>query len=56
MLKYPVFPTGMETIKNDHDQKPNKQPDNPENYRPIALINYLGKILERIINKRIYNY
>jgi hypothetical protein len=30
--------------------------DTPSNYRPISLLSCLGKVLERIIYKHIYNY
>jgi ribonuclease HI len=33
--------------------KPGKSPNNPQNYRPIALTPHLGKIYERIIKYRL---
>ena len=36
--------------------KPNKDPTNPNNYRPIALTSCLCKTLERIINNRLVHY
>lgn len=36
--------------------KPNKNPSNVENYRPISLLPSLSKILEKIIQKRLNNY
>lgn len=37
-------------------KKPGKDPTKPENYRPIALTSNIGKILERIIYKKLYNF
>lgn len=31
-------------------------PSTPSNYRPISLLNCLGKLMERCIHKQIYNY
>jgi hypothetical protein len=28
----------------------------PANYRPISLINFVGKNMERVIYKNVYNY
>ena len=36
--------------------KPGKDPSNPKNYRPITLINIIGKAFGKIINKRFVNY
>ncbi len=36
--------------------KPNKDHSNPTNYRPIALSSCLGKILEKILAKRLQSY
>ena len=36
--------------------KPNKDPKNPNNYRPITLLEVPAKILERIINNRFIRY
>jgi len=36
--------------------KPDKPPDLPSSYRPISLLPFLGKILERLIFKRILLY
>ncbi|KAF2369054.1 hypothetical protein FHG87_000222, partial [Trinorchestia longiramus] len=30
--------------------KPNKSPSKPNNYRPIALTNCIGKPVEKIVN------
>ena len=34
--------------------KPNKDPNSVESYRPIALLSCFGKLLEKIIHKRLY--
>ena len=36
--------------------KPGKDLKNPINYRPITLLEIPGKIIERIINKRLYRF
>ena len=36
--------------------KPGKDHSNPTNYRPIALTSCLGKVFEKMINKRLVEY
>lgn len=36
--------------------KPNKDHSDPKNYRPISLLSVLGKILEKLINKKLKEY
>ena len=36
--------------------KPGKPPGDPSSYRPICLLDTLGKLLERIINSRLLEY
>ena len=36
--------------------KPSKDPKNPINYRPIPLLEIPGKMIERIINKRLHRF
>lgn len=31
-------------------------PSNPANYRPISLLNCIGKVMERCIHKYLYNF
>lgn len=31
-------------------------PSNPSNYRPVALLSCIGKLMERCIHKYLYNY
>ena len=28
----------------------------PSNFRPISLINYIGKLMERVVHKHVYNH
>ena len=34
--------------------KPNKDPNSVESYRPIALLSCFGKLLGKVIHKRLY--
>ena len=36
--------------------KPGKPPGDPSSYRPICLLDTLGKLLERVINSRLLEY
>ena len=49
-------PNNWKTPKSILINKPNKSKKDPNNYRPIALINCLAKIMEKIINVRLTNF
>lgn len=52
-LRLSYFPTTWKTALIVTILKPGKPPDDPSSYRPISLLPALGKILEKIILKRI---
>lgn len=56
IIKYQYYPKSFKLATVIPIQKPGKQPDNPQNYRPIALLNSLSKITEKIIHKRLLNF
>lgn len=37
-------------------KKPNANPQRPENYRPVSLLSFSSKILERAISKQLYTF
>ena len=41
--------------KSHHHPNPKKGKDekDPNSYRPISLLSYLGKLLERVVNRRL---
>ena len=49
------FPETYKTAILKFIPKSNTDPTNPINYRPISLLEVTGKILEKIINKRLRN-
>jgi potassium voltage-gated channel Eag-related subfamily H protein 8 len=51
-----TFPTSWRTATVIPIAKPNKDPKNAINYRPIALTSCLGKILEKMICVRLADY
>jgi hypothetical protein len=55
-LKINYFPAPWKTGITILIPKPNKDPSKTENYRPITLLNTLGKIFERIINNRLKSF
>jgi len=52
-LRLSYFPTTWKASVIVTVLKPQKPPENPSSYRPISLLPVLGKILEKIILKRI---
>ena len=50
------FPELFKTATATLIPKPNKDNSNPLNYRPISLLEILGKTFERIINTRLRTY
>lgn len=52
-LRLSYFPTSWKASVIVTVLKPGKPPENPSSYRPISLLPVLGKILEKIILKRI---
>ena len=52
-LKIGYFPKKWKCAIGKMIQKPNKPKDNPASYRPISLLNCMGKLFEKIISNRI---
>jgi len=50
------FPTPLKTAKIIPVPKPNKILSNPNNYRPISLLNTSAKLIEKIITTEINNH
>lgn len=53
-LKYSYFPQQWKEAKLILLNKPNKPLENPRSYRPICLNSIFGKVLERLLNSRLY--
>lgn len=51
-LVYVYFPTAWTTAYTIMIRKPGKPPDNPKSYRPIPLLDCIGKILDKLIANR----
>ena len=51
-LSMGYYPYAFKNVLLVFASKPGKDPKLPENYRPITLLEALGKILERVINNR----
>jgi len=55
-LEQGVFPENWITPKLVQLRKGNKPLDSPSSYRPICLLNTVGKLFERIIKQRLENH
>ena len=51
-----IFPEAWKEATVIGFPKPGKPKSEPTSYRPISLLNVLGKIYERLIYKRLYDY
>ena len=51
-----VFPNQWKTATVVAFPKPGKDHSDPNNYRPISLTSCIAKTLERIVNRRLYEY
>ncbi|KAH0809408.1 hypothetical protein GEV33_013383 [Tenebrio molitor] len=47
------FPTAWKNAKTIMIPKPGKNPSDPRSYRPISLLNIIGKILEKVLSARL---
>lgn len=52
-LRLSYFPMSMKTASIVTFRKPNKDPSNPANYRPISLLSNIAKLFERVILSRL---
>lgn len=52
-IELSYWPSSFKLAKIIPILKAGKQPTDPKSYRPISLLNSLGKILEKIIHKRL---
>ena len=55
-LKLGYFPSAWKTAKTILIPKPGKDTREAKNFRPISLLSCLGKLLERILARRISRY
>ena len=55
-LQIGYFPKKWKHAIGKMIQKPNKPKDNPASYRPISLLNCMGKLFEKIISNRIQEF
>jgi hypothetical protein len=50
-----VLPNSMETRPRNFHTETRKKPSLPSSYRPISLLDTIGKLFERILFSRIVN-
>lgn len=55
-IKLNYFPKKFKTAKVIAIHKPGKPKNNPSSYRPISLLSNLGKLFEKIVHTRLYEY
>lgn len=55
-IKICHFPLVWKKAKIVAIPKPGKNPNKPDSYRPICLLNSMSKVLERIIKEKILDY
>ena len=55
-LSFNIFPTAFKKGQLILFLKPGKDPNNISSYRPIILLNTIGKILEKLLTQRINYY
>ena len=55
-LRIGYFPKKWKHTIGKMIQKPNKPKDNPASYRPISLLNCMGKLFEKIFSNRIQEF
>lgn len=50
------FPNDWKVSRSVLLKKPDKPPESLTSFRPICLLNTIGKLLERIIANRLYDF
>ena len=55
-LEESYFPKIWKSAEIVMISKTTEEKNNPNNYRPISLLSCLGKLVERVVKSRLYNY